>query len=113
MADRIEARIDIIEIARSGSSVYVWIKNVGTQRIVDIPRSDVFFGPDDNFYHVTYGGVPTPNWTYQLEGGFTEWEQAVTCKITITLASAPAADTYMFKMVIPNGIYDETTFSVN
>lgn len=86
---------------------------MGTQKIVDITRSDIFFGPDDNFYHVTCGGAGTPRWTYQLEGGFTDWEQAVTCKITIVLAAPPAVDSYMFKMVIPNGIYDETNYSVN
>jgi hypothetical protein len=113
VSDRIEARIDIIETAREGNHVYAWVKNVGSQKIVDLTRSDIFFGPDNNFYHVAYNAVSPPSWSYELEGGYTEWEQAVTCKITITLDSPLSTGNYMFKMVIPNGIYDETTFSVN
>jgi len=113
VSDRIEARIDIIETARDGNHIYAWVKNVGTQRIVDVPSSDIFFGPNTNFYLVTYNNVSSPSWSYELEGGFTEWAQAVTCKITITLDSPPVPGNYMFKMVIPNGIYDETNFSVN
>ncbi|MDD5189768.1 MAG: hypothetical protein PHE50_01855 [Dehalococcoidales bacterium] len=112
VSDRIEARVEILQIGKSGSQFFIWVKNVGTQRIVDIPSSDLFYGLTDNYSRITYGGAGTPRWSYQLEGGFTEWEQAVTCKITLTLPSAPAAGTYAFKVVIPNGIYDETTYSV-
>jgi hypothetical protein len=99
-------------VSYSGTYVYVWVKNVGTTYIDSIERSDVFCGPSDNFSRITYGGTETPNWTYSLEGGYARWEPAVTCEITITLADAPSADDYMVKVVIPNGIYDETMFSV-
>ena len=113
VSDQIEARINIIEIAQDGNNIYAWVKNVGTQKIVDLTRSDIFFGPDTDFYHVTYANVSNPSWSYELEGGFTEWDQAVTCKVTITLDSPPTPGDYMFKMVIPDGIYDEINFSVN
>lgn len=95
------------------STVETWVKNVGTTTIDDIGRCDVFYGPDDNFSRIDYGGGTPPYWDYQLEGGYSEWQQAVTCKITVHLASPPSADTYLMKVVIPNGIYDSTTFSVD
>lgn len=113
VSDRIEARVDILQVGKNGSEFYIWVKNTGTQTIVDIPRCDIFYGLSDNFSRVTYGGAGTPRWSYTLEGGFSEWEQAVTCKYTITLAAPPAAGTYLFKVVIPNGIYDETTYGVD
>jgi len=114
VSDRIESRIEIIQVGENGTSdVHIWVKNVGTSDIDSVSRSDIFFGPDDDFYRVDYGGPATPYWDYQLEGGYSEWSQTVTCKITVHLASPPSADTYLVKVVIPNGIYDSTTFSVD
>lgn len=114
VSDRIESRIEIIQVGENGTSdVQVWVKNVGTADIDDIGKCDIFFGPDDDFYRVDYGGPTTPYWDYQMEGGYSEWKQTITCKITVHLASAPSADTYLVKVVIPNGIYDSTTFSVD
>lgn len=114
VSDRIESRIEIIQLGENGSAdVQIWVKNVGTSDIDDIGKCDVFFGPDDNFYRVDYGGPTTPYWDYQLEGGYSKWRQTITCKISVHLASPPSADIYMVKVVIPNGIYDSTTFSVD
>lgn len=113
MSDRIESRVEIIQAGDSGATIVVWVKNVGSSFIDDVPRSDVFYGPEDDFSRITYGGVGTPRWDYVLEGGFTRWDQGVTCKITITLTGAPTAGTYLLKYVIPNGIYDSTTFAVD
>ncbi len=112
--DRIESRIDIIEVINDGTEVYVWIKNVGTSEIAAIERSDVFYGPENNFDRIPYGasGPPVPYWNYTIEGGYSQWGQATTLKITIYLASPPTTGTYMVKIVIPNGISDETTFGV-
>jgi flagellar protein FlaG len=113
VSDRIESRIEIIQVGDSGAEIYVWVKNVGTSYIDAIDRSDLFYGPDGNFSRITWGGAGTPRWSYAFEGGYTRWEPAVTCKITITLAAPPAIGTYILKVVIPNGIFDNTTFSVN
>ena len=111
--DRIESRIEIIQVADNGTAnVNIWVKNVGTSKIDGIERSDIFFGPETDFYRVTYGGAITPYWDYQLEGGNSEWKPTVTLKITVHLASALSAGTHLVKVIIPNGIFDETTFSV-
>ena len=111
VSDRIESRVQIIEVGDSGSTILIWVKNVGASYIDAVDRSDLFYGLTDSFTRVTYGGVGTPRWTYQIEGGYTRWEPATTIKITITLAAPPAAGNYMTKFVIPNGVYDSTTFS--
>lgn len=113
LSDRIESRVEIIQVADNGTAdVDIWVKNVGTSNIDSIDRTDVFFGPEDNFYRVTYGGSTPPYWNYQLEGNNSEWEPAVTLKITVNLDSALSAGIHLVKVIIPNGISDETTFSV-
>lgn len=97
----------------SGTNVDVWVKNVGTSDIDSIERSDVFFGPTDNFTRVTCGGETPPYWNYQLEGSYSQWRPTVTLKITIHLASSLSSGTYLAKVVIPNGIFDQTTFGVD
>jgi hypothetical protein len=113
VSDRIECRIDIIQVGDNSSQIDAWVKNIGTVDIDSVERSDVFYGPEDNFSRMTYGGDTPPYWDYQFEGSYTQWEPTVTTRITVHLASAPSADTYIFKVVVPNGISDETTFSVD
>jgi hypothetical protein len=113
VSNRIESRIEIIQVGDNVTAVDIWVKNVGTSQIDSIEQSDIFFGPEDDFNRVDYGGPTTPYWDYQLEGSNTEWKQAITCRMTVHLASPPSAGTYLAKVVIPNGIYDSTTFSVD
>ena len=113
VSDRIESRIDIIQVADNTTAADVWVKNVGTSDIDSIERSDVFFGLTDNFNRIDYGGPATPYWSYQLEGDNTDWKPTVTLKITIYPTSSLSDGTYMVKVIIPNGISDETTFGVD
>ena len=114
--DRMKSRINIVHAANTAnrSSVYLWVKNVGTTRIVTIDETDVFFGQETDFERVPYvddasGGYPS--WGYTLEND-TEWLTSATIKITITYSSDPGAGTYFAKVVIPNGIADEYFFSM-
>jgi len=110
--DRIESRIEIIQVSHSDAEIFVWIKNTGASTIDGIERSDLFYGPEDNFSRINYGGVVTPDWSYSIEGGFSTWDPMNTCKFTIELPGVLTTGSYMVKFVIPNGIYDSTTFSV-
>ena len=112
VSDRIESRIEIIQVTNNSTSVQAWVKNVGTSDIPSIERSDIFFGPTGNFSRVTYGGETPTYWDYQLEGSQTDWTQTVTLRITIHMDSPLTAGTYLVKVVIPNGINDQTTFGV-
>jgi archaellum component FlaF (FlaF/FlaG flagellin family) len=114
--ERMKSRINIVHAASSANrtDVYIWVKNIGTQRIVDIASSDVFFGQEGNFERIPYvgdAGGALPSWDYTLEND-TEWQTSATIKVTITYASDPGAGTYFIKFIIPNGISDEYYFSM-
>jgi flagellar protein FlaG len=110
--DRIRSQIKIIEIAHQDNDVYVWVKNVGSSRIVGVDKGDVFFGLEGNFARIPYGGSgsPKPYWDYSVENS-TEWGPTATIKITIHLQSATAG-TYYFKLVTQNGVSDEEFYSI-
>jgi len=114
--DRMKSRVNIIHAANSADrkTVYLWVKNIGSTRIVSIEESDVFFGQEDDFSripHVDDAGGSYPRWVYTLEND-TEWLTGVTVKITITYDADPGAGTYFAKVIIPNGISDEYFFSM-
>jgi hypothetical protein len=95
--------------------VTVWVKNVGASRILGADQADVFFGKAGDFVRVPHAddaGAGYPQWSYTLENG-SEWESTVTAKISIHYesGSAPAADTYVVKIITPSGAYAEQYFS--
>jgi archaellum component FlaF (FlaF/FlaG flagellin family) len=114
--DRMESRINVVHAANTSNrqTVYIWIKNVGSSRIVSVEESDVFFGQEDDFSRIPYeddAGEAYPRWAYTLENN-TEWVSGATLKITITYEADPGAGTYYIKIVIPNGVMDEYYFSM-
>jgi hypothetical protein len=113
--DRMTSQIRIIQVGSSNATVEAWVKNIGTSRIAGVDASDVFFGQDGEIARIPFGDngtAPLPHWTYQIEGRDRLWSQATTNRITIQLAGPPVAGMYDLKIVIPNGIFDETSFSV-
>jgi flagellar protein FlaG len=112
VSDRIESRIEILQVGDNGTDVYIWIKNIGSSEIVAIEHSDLFFGPTDNFYRVNHGTSPVPCWEYLYEGGNSRWTMTVTAKIILHPAAPLTPGTYLVKFVIPNGIFDELTYTV-
>jgi hypothetical protein len=114
--DRMKSRINIVHAANSANRtyVYLWVKNIGTQRIVGVDDSDLFLGPSDNFSRIPYtddSGGSYPQWDFSLEND-TQWHTSATLKITVTYSNDPGAGTYYAKFIIPNGIYDEFYFSM-
>jgi hypothetical protein len=114
--ERMKSRINIVHAANSADrrSVYLWIKNVGTQRIVNIDESDLFFGQETDFARIPYvddAEGDYPRWAYGIEND-TEWQNGATVNITISYDSDPGAGTYFSKFIIPNGISDEYYFSM-
>jgi hypothetical protein len=115
--DRISSQVDIIHATGvdTATQADTWVKNVGASRIGPIANSDVFFGPENDFDRIPYGGpsCTAPCWDYVLEGGATEWEPTATLHIIIYLDySLTTGTTYFVKVVIPNGISDAKFFSV-
>lgn len=111
ISDRIRSQIEVVEIAHQSNSVYIWVKNVGSSRIGAIESSDIFWGPQGNFARIIYGGATAPYWDYTIEND-TRWGPTATLKITIHLPSPPSG-AYYFKIVIPNGISDEKSYSTS
>ena len=118
--ERMQSRINIVHAANAADrqTVYIWVKNVGSSRIISIEESDVFFGLEDDFSripHVDDAEGSYPRWDYIIENDIendTEWRVSATLKITITYDADPGAGTYFVKVVIPNGILDEYYFSM-
>ena len=112
--DRVKSQIEIIQTGDNGTTLDAWVKNIGSSEIGTIENSDVFFGPEGNYARINFGNEtsPLPYWSYQLEGGNTRWKITVTNKITIHLAAPSPAGIYYLKVIIPNGISNEITFSL-
>ena len=93
--------------------VTVWVKNVGSSRILGTDQMDIFFGKAGDFSRIPYvddAGGSFPSWSYLIENG-TEWTNTVTVKISIHYQSPLASDTYLVKLITPSGAYDERYFS--
>jgi hypothetical protein len=114
--ERMKTRISIVHAANSANrtTVYLWIKNIGTQRITAVDDCDLFLGQEGDFERIPYAGdagESLPQWTYDLEND-TEWQTSATLKLTVTFPSDPGAGTYFAKFILPNGISDEYFFSM-
>jgi archaellum component FlaF (FlaF/FlaG flagellin family) len=114
--ERMKSRINIVHAANSANrlTVYIWIKNVGSQRILAVNESDLFFGQETDFERIPYtgdAGESNPRWSFEIEND-TEWQTSATLKITIAFTIDPGHGTYYVKFIIPNGIYDEYYFSM-
>jgi archaeal flagellar protein FlaG len=109
--DQIKSQIEIINVSTNGTNVQVWVKNVGASMISSIEDSDVFLYSGSNVDRLTYGDetTPLPYWNYGLTGNSTSWGPAVTNQFRL-FPAALAGGPYKVKVVIPNGIFDETTF---
>lgn len=115
--DRISSQVEIIHATGvdAATQADAWVKNVGASSLGPLDRTDVFFGPEDGFARIPYGGpsCTAPCWDYELEGGATEWEPTATVHVIIYLTDPLAAgSTYYVKVVTPNGITDAKFFSL-
>ncbi len=86
--------------------VFVWVKNVGSTRVVALDRVDVFFGPEGDFARIPYQGTAggaLASWTAQVEDD-TVWSPTGTLKITIRYASPLPQGRYFIKVTVPAGV---------
>ena len=130
MSERIKSQIEIIhatgELDDGGSfndtdsdgdfDVFIWVKNIGSETIVDIESSDVFIADDEEVWawipHADYAGGTYPQWDYTIENA-TKWSRATTLKIEINYDNSPlSSGEYDVKFLIPNGVSDEYYFSM-
>ena len=111
--DRLKSQIEIIHATanEAKTEAYVWVKNIGSLRIIPVESCDVFFGPEGNFARIPHGSGTPSYWTYGVEND-NEWVPTATLKITI-IATISADTRYFVKVISPNGISDEDYFSVD
>ncbi|MHC1567417.1 MAG: hypothetical protein ACXQT5_03505 [Candidatus Syntropharchaeia archaeon] len=119
--DRIKTDIVIIHEANNsdGTEVYIWVKNVGDNRIPSnlIDNSDLFFGQKGNFLRIDYDETRSfsPSWNYSIENSEnTRWEKGETIKITVNTSNDPvtSGEEYFVTFVVYNGVSDDDHFSV-
>lgn len=94
--------------------VIVWVKNVGTTRIIGLEQMDVFFGPEGNFTripHQSNAGGAMPYWTQQIEDGG-DWTPTGTLRITIHYSSPLGTGRYFTKITVPAGISADYIWSM-
>lgn len=128
--DRLKSDIEIVHVVGELDSsstfsdtngngsfdIFIWAKNVGNTRILDITATDVFIGQTGNFSRIPHEedveAGEYPRWSHALEGADTEWGPKATLKITVTYSSTQSTGNYDTKVIIPNGVADEYFFSM-
>ena len=89
-ADRIKTDIEIVHTVGDTTSdtVTAWAKNIGVQVIKSVTSSDVILTTPSGVKRLPYvSGCSSECWDYVIEGGASDWSQAVTVKFTLTLTS--------------------------
>ena len=113
-ADRIRTDIEIVHASGNATTdkIVVWVKNVGTTRIIPINTSDVILEtPDGGVTRLPYvAGCTSECWDYAIEGSSTDWTDTVTVKFTL----ATSVDTGVHSVTVSvfNAVSATKDFSV-
>ncbi len=118
-AGRIKTSIEIIAVASNaaGTTVDAWVKNVGTEYISAIDKSDLFLiQPGTRYDALAYNndGVTTKTWYGDLKESAVPWNRSDTLQITITLLGGDvilASTNYTLRMATPNAVTAEKDFT--
>ena len=113
-ADRIKTDIEIVHASGNAATnkITVWVKNIGSQRIIPINASDVILEtPDVGDIRLPYqSGCSSECWDYEVEGSGTDWEYTVTVKFTIS--TSVVTGVYSVTVSVFNAISATEDFSV-
>ena len=118
--DRMRTRIAMLHIAgeldSSGTwqdcnmngefDVFIWVKNIGSTRLVGFEQVDVFFGPEANFTRIPHENQAAgsyPYWTATVEGS-TDWIPTATLRITVHYATPLSSGRHFIRISTPNGV---------
>jgi len=129
MNERIRSQVEIINAAgeldsdgewqdtnnNSCFDIFVWMKNIGAETVVDVKRCDVFVAGNQTAWawipNAEYAEDNYPQWDFVVENG-ANWSTATTLRIEISYESPLAAGEYLVKVLIPNGVSDDYYFSM-
>jgi archaellum component FlaG (FlaF/FlaG flagellin family) len=129
MNERIRSQVEIINAAgeldgdgdwqdtnsNSYFDVFVWMKNIGFESVVDVEHCDVFLSGNQTIWawipHADSADGTFPQWDYGIENG-SEWSTATTLRIDISYESPLSSGEYDIRVLIPNGVSDDYFFSM-
>jgi flagellar protein FlaG len=117
VAERVRTDVAIVFSAGNTATneIRFWAKNVGTQEVKAIDKSDLFLTTPTEIKRITYNAscaAAAPEcWSYAFEDGATVWVQPTTIRVTVRLSTLPSGQ-YTLKFVSPNGVLVEKIFSV-
>ncbi len=113
-ADRIRTDIEIIHATGDDGNevITIWVKNVGTKKIVPITSIDIILTTPSTVVSIPYvsGCSVADCWDYALEGGASDWSRAVTVKFT--LETPITTGVYTIRISSPNAASATEDFSV-
>ena len=111
-ADRLRTDISIIYAYgdTATTTVVFWAKNIGTETVDGIEKSDVLLVTPSGVKRLPYGSG-AEYWTYTLEDGASRWSRGKTARFTLSLSNLPSGE-YTVRLVLFSGVFAEKTFSV-
>ena len=110
--DKMKTSIDIIYLTVNGSYFVAYVKNVGQKSISasELNMTDVYLGNDTTLKLYVYGRTGTDIWNYTETVDDGVWEPGETIVMRIYNSTALEGP-YYIKVVLPNGVSDEDTFT--
>ncbi len=112
-AERIKTDIAIVHATgdAANNKVTVWVKNIGTQIIRPVNASDVILTTPTSVLRLPYeSGCTSECWDFFIEGGGSNWIQAITVKFTIN--TSVDTGTYNVSVAVANAVEADKDFSV-
>ncbi len=115
--DKLLTKIDIVygsgTVGMSIPEASIYVKNTGSNPIVDNTNLDVYLGEIGSAKRYSYqvaGGDDT--WEF-VAGAPSVWQQRETYQINVTESDLSTSTTYEVQITTPNGISDDFIFSLS
>ena len=112
--DMILTKIKIVYVTNTTDNhVNVWIKNIGVNPIVNLNKTDVYFGEIDQVQNMVHNPKKQINNNWMWDGPLPQpiWQISDTHSINITDVDLFPGRTYQVTITTPNGVDDEHIFS--
>ena len=115
--DRLLTKVDIVygsgSVGMATPEASIYVKNTGSNPIVDNTNFDVYFGPVGQAKRYTYSeGGGDDTWEF-VGGAPTTWQQKETYQINVTESDLTTSTTYEVQVTTPNGLSDDFIFSIS
>ncbi len=108
-------KVKIVYVTNTTNThVNVWVKNIGTNPIVNANNTDVYFGEINQVQNIVHNPKQQieNNWMWDAPLPQPIWEISETHSINITDVDLQPGVTYQVTVTTPNGVDDEYIFSI-